>query len=91
MGGWLSSTLSDTQLMFHQGRGHERVRRQAGTFGPTARGNPERTDLAEGPNRGWGDRDSRAIVLWQREWAGVAIKVDPPRLAQRLAHTSKGG
>ena len=33
-------------------------------------------DLAEGLNRGWGDRDSRSIMLCQLERAGVEIEVD---------------
>jgi 3-hydroxyisobutyrate dehydrogenase-like beta-hydroxyacid dehydrogenase len=41
-------------------------------------------DLAEGLNRGWGDRDSRAIMLCQLERAGVKIEVDPQRLAEAL-------
>ena len=41
-------------------------------------------DLAEGLNRGWGDRDARAIMLLQTERAGVEIKVDPQRLAEAL-------
>lgn len=41
-------------------------------------------DLAEAVNRGWGDRDSRAMMLLQTERAGVEIKVDPQRLAEAL-------
>lgn len=48
-------------------------------------------DLAEGLNRGWGDRDSRAIMLCQLERAGVTIKVDPQRLAEALENKAKNG
>lgn len=41
-------------------------------------------DLAEGLNRGWGHRDSRAIMVLQTERAGVKVKVDPQRLAEAL-------
>jgi len=41
-------------------------------------------DLAEGLNRGWGNRDSRAIMVLQTERAGVEIKVDPQRLAEAI-------
>ena len=48
-------------------------------------------DLAEGLNRGWGDRDSRAIMLCQLERAGVEIEVDPQRLAEALENKTKNG
>ena len=48
-------------------------------------------DLAEGLNRGWGDRDSRAIMLCQLERAGVTINVDPQRLAEALENKAKNG
>jgi 3-hydroxyisobutyrate dehydrogenase len=48
-------------------------------------------DLAEGLNRGWGDRDSRAIMLCQLERAGVEIEVDPQRLAEALENKAKNG
>jgi 3-hydroxyisobutyrate dehydrogenase len=41
-------------------------------------------DLAEGLNRGWGERDSRAIMLLQQERAGVKVAVDPQRLAEAV-------
>ena len=41
-------------------------------------------DLAEGLNRGWGNRDSRAIMVLQTERAGVEVKVDPQRLTEAL-------
>jgi 3-hydroxyisobutyrate dehydrogenase-like beta-hydroxyacid dehydrogenase len=46
-------------------------------------------DLAEGLNRGWGNRDSRAIMLLQTERAGVEIKVDPQRLAEAVESRAK--
>jgi 3-hydroxyisobutyrate dehydrogenase len=46
-------------------------------------------DLAEGLNRGWGNRDSRAIMLLQTERSGVEVKVDPQRLAEALDTRSK--
>ena len=48
-------------------------------------------DLAEGLNRGWSDRDSRAIMLCQLERAGVKIEVDPQRLAEALENKAKNG
>jgi 3-hydroxyisobutyrate dehydrogenase-like beta-hydroxyacid dehydrogenase len=48
-------------------------------------------DLAEGLNRGWGDRDSRAIMLCQLERAGITIEVDPQRLAEALENKAKNG
>jgi 3-hydroxyisobutyrate dehydrogenase len=48
-------------------------------------------DLAEGLNRGWSDRDSRAIMLCQLERAGVKIEVDPQRLAEALENKTKNG
>jgi 3-hydroxyisobutyrate dehydrogenase len=41
-------------------------------------------DLAEGLNRGWGNRDSRSIMVLQTERAGVTIKVDPQRLTEAM-------
>jgi 3-hydroxyisobutyrate dehydrogenase len=48
-------------------------------------------DLSEGLNRGWGNRDSRAIMLLQTERAGVEVKVDPQRLAEALDNKAKSG
>ena len=48
-------------------------------------------DLAEGLNRGWGDRDSRSMMLLQLERAGVKIDVDPQRLAEALENKAKNG
>ena len=48
-------------------------------------------DLTEGLNRGWGERDARAIMLLQTERAGVEIKVDPQRLAEALERKAKNG
>ncbi len=41
-------------------------------------------DLSEGLNRGWGNRDSRSIMVLQTERAGVKIEVDPQRLTEAL-------
>lgn len=41
-------------------------------------------DLSEGLNRGWGNRDSRAIMLLQTERAGVTVEVPPERLAAAI-------
>ena len=46
-------------------------------------------DLAEGLNRGWGNRDSRSIMALQTERAGVEIKVDPQRLAEAIENKTK--
>jgi 3-hydroxyisobutyrate dehydrogenase-like beta-hydroxyacid dehydrogenase len=46
-------------------------------------------DLAESLNRGWGDRDSRSMMLCQLERAGVKIEVDPQRLAEALENKAK--
>jgi len=48
-------------------------------------------DLAEGLNRGWGNRDSRAIMVLQTERAGVEVKVDPQRLTEALDNKAKNG
>ncbi|HVZ09921.1 NAD(P)-dependent oxidoreductase [Rhodopila sp.] len=48
-------------------------------------------DLSEGLNRGWGNRDSRAIMLLQTERAGVEVKVDPQRLTEALENKAKHG
>jgi len=48
-------------------------------------------DLAEGLNRGWGNRDARAIMLLQTERAGIEIKVDPQRMAAALENKAKNG
>ncbi len=48
-------------------------------------------DLSEGLNRGWGNRDSRAIMVLQTERAGVEIKVDPQRLTEALENKAKNG
>ena len=46
-------------------------------------------DLSEGLNRGWGNRDSRSIMVLQTERAGIEIKVDPQRLTEAME--KKGG
>ena len=48
-------------------------------------------DLSEGLNRGWGNRDSRSIMLLQTERAGVEVKVDPQRLTEALENKAKNG
>ena len=48
-------------------------------------------DLAEGLNRGWGNRNSRAIMVLQTERAGVEVKVDPQRLTEALENKAKNG
>jgi 3-hydroxyisobutyrate dehydrogenase len=48
-------------------------------------------DLAEGLNRGWGQKDSRAIMKLQTERAGVEIKVDPQRMAEAIETRAKAG
>lgn len=48
-------------------------------------------DLAEGLNRGWGNRDSRSMMLLQTERAGVEVKVDPQRLTEAMEHKTKNG
>src|SRR5271163_1686668 len=48
-------------------------------------------DLSEGLNRGWGNRDSRAIMVLQTERAGIEIKVDPQRLTEALDNKTKNG
>jgi 3-hydroxyisobutyrate dehydrogenase len=48
-------------------------------------------DLSEGLNRGWGNRDSRAIMVLQTERAGIEVKVDPQRLTEALENKAKNG
>jgi 3-hydroxyisobutyrate dehydrogenase-like beta-hydroxyacid dehydrogenase len=48
-------------------------------------------DLSEGLNRGWGNRDSRAIMVLQTERAGVEVKVDPQRLTEALEKRATKG
>jgi 3-hydroxyisobutyrate dehydrogenase len=42
-------------------------------------------EMTEALARGWGGRDSRAVMLLQQERAGVEIAVDPERLRAVLA------
>ncbi len=42
-------------------------------------------EMTEALARGWGGRDSRAVMLLQQERAGVEIAVDPGRLREALA------
>lgn len=48
-------------------------------------------DLSEGLNRGWGNRDSRSIMVLQTERAGVKVEVDPQRLTEALDNKAKNG
>jgi 3-hydroxyisobutyrate dehydrogenase len=41
--------------------------------------------MTEALARGWGGRDSRAVMLLAQERAGVEIAVDPQRLRAALA------
>jgi 3-hydroxyisobutyrate dehydrogenase len=47
--------------------------------------NLARAEMTEALARGWGGRDSRAVMLLQQERAGVEIAVDPERLRAALA------
>jgi len=42
-------------------------------------------EMTEALNRGWGGRDSRAVMLLEQERAGVTIAVDPERLREAVA------
>ena len=42
-------------------------------------------EMTEALARGWGNRDSRSVMLLQLERAGVEIAVDPERLSEALA------
>src|SRR6202521_4182779 len=42
-------------------------------------------EMTEALARGWGNRDSRSVMLLQQERAGVEIAVDPERLSEALA------
>jgi len=44
-------------------------------------------EMTEALARGWGGRDSRAVMLLQQERAGVEIAVDPERLREALSPT----
>lgn len=46
-------------------------------------------EMTEALNRGWGDRDSRSVMLLQQERAGISIAVDPERL-RTAAAAAKG-
>jgi 3-hydroxyisobutyrate dehydrogenase len=50
-------------------------------------------EMTEALARGWGGRDSRAMMLLEQERAGVEIAVDPQRLRDALAPAAeaKGG
>jgi len=42
-------------------------------------------EMTEAMARGWGNRDSRAVMLLEQERAGIEIAVDPERLRAALA------
>ena len=42
-------------------------------------------EMTEAIGRGWGGRDSRAVMLLQQERAGIEVSVDPERLRAALA------
>ena len=42
-------------------------------------------EMTEALNRGWGDRDSRSVMLLQQERAGVHIAVEPEQLREAIA------
>jgi 3-hydroxyisobutyrate dehydrogenase len=42
-------------------------------------------EMTEALNRGWGDRDSRSVMLLQQERAGVRIAVEPEQLREAIA------
>jgi 3-hydroxyisobutyrate dehydrogenase len=42
-------------------------------------------EMTEALARGWGGRDSRAVMLLEQERAGIEIAVDPERLRAALA------
>src|SRR5215471_110145 len=46
-------------------------------------------EMTEALGRGWGGRDSRAVMLLQQERAGVNIAVDRERLREALAEGAK--
>src|SRR5205085_10340005 len=45
-------------------------------------------EMTEAMARGWGDRDSRSVMLLHQERAGVEIAVDPERLRAALVPTA---
>jgi 3-hydroxyisobutyrate dehydrogenase-like beta-hydroxyacid dehydrogenase len=42
-------------------------------------------EMTEALNRGWGDRDSRSVMLLQQERAGIQVAVEPERLRAATA------
>jgi len=52
---------------------------------PTRICNLALAEMTEALNRGWGDRDSRAVMLLQQERAGVRIAVEPEKLSEAMA------
>jgi hypothetical protein len=41
-------------------------------------------EMTEALARGWGGRDSRAVMLLEQERAGIEIAVDPGRLREAV-------
>ena len=48
-------------------------------------------EMTEAMNRGWGDRDSRVVMLLQEERAGVEVRVDEEILNAALEAEKSGG
>ncbi len=46
-------------------------------------------EMTEALNRGWGGRDSRAVMLLEQERAGIEVAVEPERLRAALAEGRK--
>jgi 3-hydroxyisobutyrate dehydrogenase len=42
-------------------------------------------EMTEAMNRGWGDRDSRSVMLLQQERAGIKVAVEPERIRAATA------
>jgi 3-hydroxyisobutyrate dehydrogenase len=42
-------------------------------------------EMTEALSRGWGDRDSRSVMLLQQERAGIKVAVEPERLRAATA------
>ena len=51
--------------------------------------NLAQAELTEALNRGWGQRDSRVLMVLQEERAGVDIKVDPEAIKAALEKVDK--
>ena len=46
-------------------------------------------EMTEALARGWGNRDSRSVMLLQQERAGIKVAVDPERLREAAAAAAK--